>query len=388
MLRAFNDLGYEIHLFSSEDDNDNPWSNDSVEYLKRNLVKDIHLYKNSRRDYLIQKIFRKFYKITTKKNPPEFLLYRLAPDYRSWFSLQTESIDPKIIMMNYAQFDGLLDHKRFHSILRVIDAIDLRSLNLSRQDQLNTLLFTAPFQLSPVDERILQEDFYKITEIKVDKQEYHIFDKYSATIAISMSEADIIRKNTRKTRVHFIPMMQEARFISNQYSGPAIFPMGPNPFNIQGYLYFARRVLPLVLKEFPDFNLQISGTTYSNISLPQVPGITILGYVPELLPYYALSSFAISPVFGGTGQQIKIIEAMAHGLAVVALEEAAKRSPLEHMQNGLVAHDAREFAEHVCRLWRDRELCRRLGRAARNTIHEKYSQERLNSEISRLLLNQ
>ncbi len=84
------------------------------------------------------------------------------------------------------------------------------------------------------------------------------------------------------------------------------------------------------------------------------------------------------PVFGGTGQQVKLIEAMGHGVPVIAVRQAAEASPLiEHGVNGLIAADAAEFAEHMIRLWQDPRLCRAMGRAARESIAKHFSRERL-----------
>ena len=100
-------------------------------------------------------------------------------------------------------------------------------------------------------------------------------------------------------------------------------------------------------------------------------------FVDNLHDLYKSSRFFICPVFGGTGQQVKIVEAMAHGLPVVALEYAAHHSPLKHGMNGLVAKNIEEFAEHVVRLWNDRSLCRKLGAEARQTIATEFSREKL-----------
>jgi glycosyltransferase involved in cell wall biosynthesis len=78
-------------------------------------------------------------------------------------------------------------------------------------------------------------------------------------------------------------------------------------------------------------------------------------------------------VLGKTGQQIKIVEAMAHGLPVVVTRAAAESAPLQHGQTGLVANDAAEFAAYVIQLWRDRELCQAMGRQARAVIVNDYS---------------
>lgn len=55
------------------------------------------------------------------------------------------------------------------------------------------------------------------------------------------------------------------------------------------------------------------------------------------MPIYQQAKFAICPLIGGTGQQVKIIEAMAHGLPVVALHNVSESSPIEHGVNGFIA---------------------------------------------------
>jgi len=107
-----------------------------------------------------------------------------------------------------------------------------------------------------------------------------------------------------------------------------------------------------------------------------VPGIELLGYVDNLQSLYADSPFSICPLLGGTGIQIKILESMAHGVPVIAMEAVGKVSPIQHGVNGLVASNAKEFAECVIRLSQDQELCRKLGRAARMTIANEFSLEK------------
>jgi glycosyltransferase involved in cell wall biosynthesis len=104
-----------------------------------------------------------------------------------------------------------------------------------------------------------------------------------------------------------------------------------------------------------------------------VPGIKLRGFIPNLADLYLEAAFLPCPIFGGTGQQVKIVEALAHGLPVIAFEAAAKTSPIIHNVNGLIAHDALEFAEHTVYLWQNRDFCQELGRAGRETIRNEFS---------------
>jgi len=383
MVKGFHSLGFGIHIFSYSK-TFAPWTNENISVLENNWVSSVKLYKFTINESLQRKLMHIMYSKIMHNGIPPFSKFHTPLGMRSWFTRQVEIIDPDLIMINYAQFDGILDHNHFKSTRRVIDTIDLHSLNLKMQNSLRSLLPPPPIHPDQVEIKILQEKFYENTSGIINHREFQVFDQYSNTIAIAEKEADIIRENTHTTIVNFLPMMHEIPKVTNSYAGSALFPTGPNLFNTQGYLYFARRVLPLIIRNQPDFSLQVTGFLDQNQIVP-VPGIIILGFVPDLTSLFEESCFVISPVFGGTGQQIKIIEAMAYGLPVIALRDAAERSPLIHEVNGLVAQDANEFAEHVIRLWTDRVLCKKYGQAARVTIQNKYSQLHLNEELSKLL---
>lgn len=76
---------------------------------------------------------------------------------------------------------------------------------------------------------------------------------------------------------------------------------------------------------------------------------------------------------------------MAYGLPVVALRAAAESSPIQDGVNGFVADNAEEFADHVVRLWNDKELCRRLGRVAKETIAAEFPKTRLLEGLSSMV---
>ena len=65
----------------------------------------------------------------------------------------------------------------------------------------------------------------------------------------------------------------------------------------------------------------------------------------ELGPLYRTSAFAICPLLAGTGEQVKIVDAMAHGLAVVATRSSASSSPIVDGVNGYIVDSAEEFAD-------------------------------------------
>ena len=231
-----------------------------------------------------------------------------------------------------------------------------------------------------INEVVLQEGFFNDINLEASAEEFSIFDRYDRTIAISPKEAELIRSKTSKTKIIYIPVKQPVYPLDNKYNGSAIFTIGPNMFNIQGYLYFIKKILPLILEQDPAFLLQVTGQSCKDIY--PVEGVSLRGFVPELKAIYETSRFAICPVFGGTGQQIKIVEAMAHGLPVIATRFAGDRSPITHARNGFIANDPKEFAKYALCLWQDRSLCKKMGNNARETISEEFSRDSLVRDLA------
>lgn len=381
IISGLKEIGCEVTLVSSVTTAFPQWNSDSIQELKATLIKDIYIYEPQLLDRKFIELFESYYKYINRRIP--FNSKRnCPPGMRRWFTQVVQEVSPDAIIMNYAYWDGLIDHHQFSSTLRIMETIDLLTLNLQMSEVLQNNLPAAPVSVDAVKDQLLQEDFYDKLNLSVLPQEFRVYDKYDYTIAISQQEANLIKQKTGKTNVIHIPMTQKPHHISNCYSGPALLPTGPNLFNIQGYLYFVKKVLPLVRRSINSFSLQVTGYCNEDRVRPE-PGVVLSGFVPDLEAVYKSAQFVVCPIFGGTGQQVKIVEAMARGVPVIALRAAADRSPIEHGVNGLVANNAEEFAEHVIHLWNNVELCGRLGRAARDTISNNFSEGQLiNSLLS------
>lgn len=386
MCMGLKAIGCKVFFLSSTLNTDTRWNLPIDEDSLNKVANQLFVYTPNLLDRQYLKFAHRYYGYLKQKPALSSDLY-CPPGMRLWFSRILDRVSPDFIFMNYAYWDRLIDHQKLASIPRLIETHDLVTINSKMQKALTPHLSgskTDILRFSQVSNEILREDFFDTLDLVADKGEFDIYNRYSTTIAITPREAEIIQNHTSNTNVISIPMMQKLSLIQNTYSGAAIFPVGPNPFNLQGYLYFIKKVLPKVIQQVPSFQLQVTGSIWNNIALEKVDGVIFSGFVPDLTATYTQSSFLICPVFGGTGQQVKIVEAMAHGLPVVALKNAAKRSPLQHQINGLVAENAEEFGEYVIRLWEDRNLCRQLGYAARDTIASQYSEDFLCKSLVRI----
>jgi glycosyltransferase involved in cell wall biosynthesis len=314
----------------------------------------------------------------------QLALKALCPgSLRRRFDQLIQEQQPDIVLINYALWDNLLNHDRYAATTRIVDAIDLVSVNSQMRHALSAHFPPKRIESRDVPDYVLAEDYFERLQLTVSPAEFHIYDHYDATLTISKREADLISANTSQTRVQFVPMTAEVPHLTNTYDGPAVYCAGYNPFNIQGYFYFVKKVLPRVKAKAPTSVFELIGAACNYVSAAD--GISLAGYIEDLRVVYTKARFAICPLIGGTGQQVKIVDAMAHGLPVVALRAPAEQSPLRHRVNGLVAENSEQFAEFVVELWTDQNLCRQLGQSARETVASQCSPALVARQLSDLL---
>lgn len=380
LFAGLNGIGCEVHFCSSTYTSDTNWENFDVEYNPR-LDDELYIYHAKIYEKIMQAIARFYYRIIQKDIPFNSVIY-CTIGMKRWFSNIQNEVDPDIIIINYLYWDSIVGDKRDHFKIYVIETHDIVSINSKMGRTLNRYISKAKQNLEKINE-ICDEDFFIRRNIHPESDEFDIYDKYDITIAISEKEAKIIEESTKNTKVLWIPMTHEVIDTNINYSGQVLFPTGPNPFNLQGFYYFSQKVLPKLSKEAPDFKLVITGTCCPNVE--NTEKIHNLGYVNDLEEIYKSSRFVIAPIIGGTGQQVKIIEALAHGLPVIALKNIAESSPIVHGKNGYIASNADEFAYYVLKLWKDPNLCRTFGEEAKNTIRKNFSSPRLRSELRKII---
>lgn len=145
--------------------------------------------------------------------------------------------------------------------------------------------------------------------------------------------------------------------------------------NIDGVAWFAREVLPDVLRRQPRARLRIVGRNPAPAvrALGQVRGVDVIGPVPDVRTHLAESAVVIAPLLIAPGVQNKVLEAMASARAVVCTPAAAAGIDAVTNIHLLTADDASTFAYHVARLLGDTTKRTAVAAAARRRIEERYA---------------
>ena len=166
-----------------------------------------------------------------------------------------------------------------------------------------------------------------------------------------------------------------------------LFVGGFNHFpNLEGIIWFAKFVMPLVLERVPDAQLDIVGSNApSEVVELDSEHVSVLGLVSdeELEQLYGQSALAVAPLLHGAGVKGKVIEAM--GLAVpVATTSVGAQGIASASELMFIGDTPEELAEAVALAIEDRAEAQRRARAAVEFIREHYGRESLMSLFDQL----
>jgi glycosyltransferase involved in cell wall biosynthesis len=100
----------------------------------------------------------------------------------------------------------------------------------------------------------------------------------------------------------------------------------------------------------------------------ELPGVTVVGDVPEVTPWYLGSRVAVAPLRVAGGSSTKIVEALAHGRPVVATGVAAGGLAVGEDHGILQAATAEEFAAACRWLLDDAPSAARIAAAGRRQV--------------------
>lgn len=144
--------------------------------------------------------------------------------------------------------------------------------------------------------------------------------------------------------------------------------------NRNGLRFLLEEVFPRVWRELPQAHLALVGAGLDRPPSAD-PRVEVLGFVEDLHLAYASARCAVVALLQGGGTPLKLIEALAHGLPVLATSRAAAGLDLRDGEHCLLADDAASFAAALVRLLR--EGAPELGARGRELAAERYSIEAL-----------
>lgn len=317
----------------------------------RQYCHHIHLFRLSK----IRIIFRLLGSLVTQK--PFQQAYFFRPKIARQIREIIRQSEPDMI---YCQLLRMAKYCQGMPFSKTLDYMDALSLGMKRRAEHSSFGLKAVFRR---EARLLK---------KYEQKLLGEFDHHTIISAADGREID----PGASAGIVTIPNGVDVDFFSSRSDAKPAFElvfvgnMGYFP-NVEAARFLVKKILPLLPAQT---NLLLAGARPD----PQVKALAgqnvhISGWVEDIRDAYADGKIFVAPLFTGSGQQNKILEAMAMGLPCITtplVNQAISASPSEEI---LLADTAETFAEQIRKLQADAAWRAQVSAAGRKMVEEKYS---------------
>ena len=223
---------------------------------------------------------------------------------------------------------------------------------------------------------------YRLEAARVRKLERALAGAAQAVSVVSRAEADVYDSFTHVGAATVATNGVDLDFFAPVECAeqPALAFVGALDYrpNEDAAVWFAQEVWPSIRARVPNAEFRIIGRNPSPTvrALGAIPGVNLVGHVPDVRPFVASASVAVVPLRLARGVQNKVLEAMAMAKAVVAAPPALAALGTEVGVHLLSASTPQEWVDSVCGLLSDPVRRRQLGVAARQYVERHHHWER------------
>ena len=265
----------------------------------------------------------------------------------------------------FCQLIRMAEFVRDLNIPKTIDYMDTFSIGTKRwSDNANALI-----------RPILKREHRKLVAY-----ENAVFDDFDFHTIISEQDRDYLQMKD-KQRVKIVPNGLDTSFFKpvptakKEYDIAFIGNMGYIP-NVEGARYLVQDILPLLIKQFPTIKILIAGARPTALvqSLAS-DNVTVTGWIEDIRQAYASAKLFVAPLFLGSGQQNKILEAMAMKIPCVTttlVNNAIGATPDESI---VLADDAVAFAKRISALLQQPNQIETISSAGLTYVQNHFSWE-------------
>jgi glycosyltransferase involved in cell wall biosynthesis len=239
---------------------------------------------------------------------------------------------------------------------------------------------------------LLKRILYLLEERKMQRLEERAWRSCLVTLAVSDKERAYIADSTgRPEKTLTVPNGVDLERYSFSGQRPAdgsilLFAGFDYAPNLDSVRFFLKEILPLLKERRTDVVVDLVGREFRLFDgLQNQEGLQLHENVAEVRPFFMQSSILAVPLRQGAGTRIKILEAMAAGLPVVTTSIGCEGLDVLHGKHLLVADTSHDFASACLKLMVEPSLAHTLAANARLLVEERYSWERIVSELAQNL---
>lgn len=246
-------------------------------------------------------------------------------------------------------------------------------------------------RVSQIGKNPVRKAYCKLQWLKMRSYEAQVIRGFSKCIMISPKDAEQMQKLNPAIDPVIVPPGVDTDYFKpldvKEEPGSVIF-VGTMDWlpNIDGVLWFYKRVWPRVKEGIPKAKLYIVGrrpaATIRRLAANR--DVIVTGWLEDIRPHMARSQVFIVPLRAGSGIRIKILNALAMEKAVVSTPLGCEGIKARNGKDILLAEKPGNFAKKVVWLLQDESKRKELGKAGVKLVKKYYRWEEAAERIEKV----
>jgi glycosyltransferase involved in cell wall biosynthesis len=254
---------------------------------------------------------------------------------------------------------------------RVNDALREKETHVIQCEYLQMAQYRRPpiFSILTIHETLSNNAYSAFQNAKDAKDKLQMFSRWMAmlnyeismcnkvdrVITMTREDATYLRSYARNADIRDIPIgIDPEEFhpatASSEQSGQAVEILFIGNFRHTPNVEAATFLLDHIAPHFRNLQFVIAGSHLPD-TLRKAENTIFVGYVADTrLLFHASNTIFVAPLFSGTGQRVKLLEAFAMGSPVVTTSAGAAGFPIVNGRQAIIAETPEEFRAGVSRL--------------------------------------
>lgn len=218
--------------------------------------------------------------------------------------------------------------------------------------------------------------------------ELNVIKKVDGIAAITNRDASFFRRVTSKPviDVPFGVDIDMFKYDNKVKKIPDFYHIGSMNWmpNEEAVKWLLDNVWDKVVEREPEAKLYLAGRNMPQwLVKTDKHNVFVVGEVEDSHKFVSEHDVAVVPLLSGGGMRIKIIESMALGKTVISTMVGAEGIQYKEFENIIIADNADQMIEAMCRIMQDRDNAERIGANARRLIENVYDNDKI---INRLVI--
>lgn len=226
---------------------------------------------------------------------------------------------------------------------------------------------------------------YRLEAHRTIRYEQSINPYFQQHVVITSNDAELIgltNYSVIRNGIDMTDFAYKGSETSRPYDIGFVGNMGYIP-NEHAAIYLISKVAP---KLSDDIKIGIFGARPTRkVKNLASKNITISGWLDDIKSAYWDSKLMVAPIFQGTGQQNKILEAMACGTPVITTSEVNQGIGASHGEQLWIADDPDDFAFRIQYALDHPAECERIRRNALTFVKQNFSWNQCNQSLRKLI---